>query len=118
MKTRFWILIFAVIFAACIALSAFFFLRNETADRVQVTSDGVLLYELPLSIDREVVIKSSYGTNTVTIKDGKVAVTQADCPDHYCMQRGFCDGGAQIVCLPNRLVLTFTSRQEVDGVAG
>ena len=58
------------------------------------------------------------GTNTVTVKNGKVAVTEADCPDHYCMKRGYCDSGAQIVCLPNRLVLTFTGASEVDGVAG
>lgn len=118
MKTKFWILILAVILVICAGFSAFLFLGNSSADAVQITSDGKLLYTLPLSVDQQIEIQSEYGTNTVTIKDGKVAVTQADCPDHYCMDRGFCDSGAQIVCLPNRLVLTFTQAGEVDGVVG
>lgn len=118
MKTKFWILILAVILVVCAGFSAFLFLGNGSADAVQITSDGKLLYTLPLSVDQQIEIQSEYGTNTVTIKNGKVAVTQADCPDHYCMDRGFCDSGAQIVCLPNRLVLTFTQAGEVDGVVG
>ena len=47
-----------------------------------------------------------------------MAVTEATCPDHYCMKRGFCDGGAQIVCLPHRLVLKFVGESEVDFVVG
>ena len=43
----------------------------------------------------------------IAVKDGKIAVTEASCPDHYCMQRGYCHSGAQIVCLPNRLVISF-----------
>jgi hypothetical protein len=58
------------------------------------------------------------GHNVVTVKGGKVAVTEATCPDHYCMKRGYCDGGADIVCLPNRLVLKFIGEQEVDFVVG
>ena len=61
---------------------------------------------------------SQNGTNTVTVRDGKVAVTQADCPDHYCMDRGWCDSGTPIVCLPNRLVLKFVGKQTVDGAVG
>ena len=61
---------------------------------------------------------SENGSNTVTVKDGKIAVTAADCPDHYCMERGFCDSGTQIVCLPNRVIIKFQGEQEIDGAAG
>ena len=54
----------------------------------------------------------------LAVKDGKIAVTQATCPDHYCMKRGFCHSGADIVCLPNRLVIHFTAAQEIDAVIG
>lgn len=118
MKTKFWIILIAVIFLICIGLSLWIFSENEQASAVQILSDGELLHTLPLSIDREISIASKYGTNTVTIKDGKVAVTQADCPDHYCMHRGFCSGGTQIVCLPNRLVLQFVGQQDIDIAVG
>ena len=54
----------------------------------------------------------------LAVKDGKIAVTQASCPDHHCMARGFCNSGAQIVCLPNRLVIEFLGDQEIDAAIG
>ena len=91
---------------------------GEAAEMVEIWSDGEFLYSLPLSVDTQLRIDSEQGSNTISVKDGKIAVTQADCPDHYCMDRGFCDGGAQIVCLPNRLVIKFVAPQEIDGVVG
>ena len=69
-------------------------------------------------VDQQLTVESENGTNVITVKDGKVAVTEADCPDGYCMERGFCSGGAQIVCLPNRLVLHFIGQSDVDFVVG
>ena len=91
---------------------------GEAAEMVEIWSDGEFLYSLRLSVDTQMRIDSEQGSNTISVKDGKIAVTQADCPDHYCMDRGFCDGGAQIVCLPNRLVIKFVAPQEIDGVVG
>jgi len=54
----------------------------------------------------------------IHIKDGKIGVTEANCPDHYCMHRGFCNSGAQIVCLPNKLVIRFVGAPEIDMVVG
>lgn len=117
MKTRTWILLLAFLLAASIALSVFL-LQPGQAARAEIWSDGQLLYTLELSISRTVTVQSVRGTNTVTVRDGKIAVTGADCPDHYCMHRGFCAGGAQIVCLPNRLVIRFVDTQEIDSVTG
>ncbi len=58
------------------------------------------------------------GSNAVTIQGGMVAVTTATCPDQYCVRRGFCNSGAQIVCLPNQLVLQFLGETQLDGVSG
>ena len=52
------------------------------------------------------------------IKDNKVAVTSATCPDHICMSMGWCDSGMPIACLPNGLILTFTEDPGLDGAAG
>ncbi len=117
MKTGVWIALLVLVLAVCLGLSMFLF-TGQDARQVQVWSDGELLYVLELQVDQEITITTQLGTNTVTIKDGAVAVTAADCPDHYCMDRGFCKGGAQIVCLPNRLVLKFLGEQEVDGAVG
>ena len=118
MKSRYWITALALILLLCVGLSIWLLGGMEEAETVEIWSDGKFLYSLPLSVDTQLRIDSENGTNTVTIADGKIAVTQADCPDHYCMDRGYCNGGAQIVCLPNRLVIKFVALQEVDGAVG
>lgn len=118
MKTKVWVALLSAVVAVCAWLSLVLFTPGEDAEAVKVISEGKVLHTLPLSEDIRLEIVSSHGTNVVTVENGKVAVTQADCPDHYCMDRGFCDRGAQIVCLPNRLVLEFVGKQAVDGVSG
>ena len=114
MKTKYWILIFAAVAAACIALSLPL-LRTEQARFAKITSKGVEVKTVDLLIDQEFTVD---GKNTVTVSGGKIAVTWADCPDHYCMKRGYCSGGTDIVCLPNRLVIEFLGDQEVDAAIG
>lgn len=118
MKTKAVIVVLAIVAAVCVALSLWLLLPREDAAAVKVISEGKVLYTLPLSEDTQIRIATDRGENVVTVKDGKVAVTEASCPDHYCMHRGWCSGGGQIVCLPNRLVLEFTGKKTVDGVAG
>ena len=114
MKTKYWIMLFAVVAAACIFLTLPLLSREE-ARFAEITSKGELIKTVDLHIDQEFTVD---GKNTVTVEDGKIAVTWADCPDHYCMKRGFCAGGTDIVCLPNRLVISFLGEQEVDAASG
>lgn len=118
MKTKSWIIALSVVAAVCLGLSLWLLLPNQQATAVKIISQGKVLNTLPLSEDTTFSVVTPKGTNVVTIQGGKVAVTQADCPDKYCMARGFCAGGAQIVCLPNRLVLEFTGKTNIDGVTG
>ena len=114
MKTKYWLMIFGAVAAVCIALSLPL-LRQDQARFARITSKGETVKTVDLMIDQEFTVD---GKNTVTVKDGQIAVTWADCPDHYCMKRGFCDGGTDIVCLPNRLVIEFLGEAEIDGIVG
>lgn len=118
MKTKFWICLIAAVLLVSLAGTVWLFRPGQQADTVTIISEGKVLYTLSLRLDQTLEIVSARGTNTVTIKNGKAAVTQADCPDSHCMARGFCAGGAQIVCLPNRLVLQFSGSQTLDGITG
>ena len=119
MKTKTWILLIGAVLLLCLGLSVFVLLPGESATHATVTSNGVLVKTVDLGTDQEFVVSVGDGRwNHIQVKDGKIAVTEATCPDHYCMKRGFCDSGADIVCLPNRLVIHFTEVQEIDAVIG
>ena len=118
MKTKTWIAVLLAVFVVCAALSIWVLMPGEPAGQAEIWLDGTLYQTVDLAEDQEFVVSSDRGSNTVTVKNGAIAVTAADCPDHYCMQRGYCDGGTQIVCLPNRLVIKFVGEQEIDGVVG
>ena len=118
MKTKYWIFLLVLLLVACGVTSVLLLRSGEAASAVEVWSDGVLLTTMPLAVPDSLTVGTPNGYNVVTVKNGKVAVTEATCPDHYCMKRGYCNGGVQIVCLPNRLVLKFTGEQIVDAVVG
>lgn len=117
MKTRTWIFLLALILVLCVGLSLWL-LWPKQAQAVEIWSEGELLQTLSLQTDTTLTVQTSKGVNVITVQGGRIAVTQADCPDKYCVKRGFCSGGAQIVCLPHRLVLKFVAKSAVDGVAG
>ena len=118
MKTKTWILFFTAVLILCLALSAFL-LRPRDAVCAEITSQGKVLKTVDLRLDQEFTVTTPEGgSNVITVRDGKIAVTEASCPDHYCMDRGFCGGGVQIVCLPNRLVIRFLGEQTIDAVVG
>ena len=119
MKTRYWVALLAVIGIACIGLSLPLLIPGEDASWAEIISDGQVVQVVDLNIDREIhITNDTGGTNTVTVRDGTIGVTAANCPDHYCMDRGMCSSGVQIVCLPNKLIIRFLGEQTVDSVAG
>ena len=118
MKSKYWILLFAVVIIACGALSLWLFWPGESSEFAEVWSGGALVKRVSLQADQTFTVEGEHGTNVITVSAGKIGVTEADCPDHHCMHRGFCNSGAQIVCLPNRLVIKFVGNNTVDGVVG
>ena len=85
----------------------------------EISSDGEVICTVDLRIDREMLIESAYGgTNLIVVEDGQIRVKEASCPDQICVQRGYCSGGAPVVCLPNRLVITFLGTSDLDVSTG
>ncbi|MBQ6431593.1 MAG: NusG domain II-containing protein [Oscillospiraceae bacterium] len=118
MKTKYWILLFALLAAACLLCSYFLFFGGTSGTTATVISDGVTVMTLDLFVDGEYTIKSDYGENTIRVVDGKVSVVSADCPTQDCVHHAPANSGAPIVCLPNRLVITFSNAQEYDAIIG
>ena len=116
MKTKHWILILVLALALSLGLGLWLLRPKAPEKTVTVEQDGVVTQVLDLGKDQVLELTGANGgTNTVEVKDGKVAVTHASCPDHICMAMGWCDSGLPIACLPNGLILSFPSRDGTDG---
>ena len=83
---------------------------------LSVYQEGALIKEFSLDSDVEFVIEGDY-KNVITIKDGKAAITESDCPGTDCVHSGWIhEAGRSIVCLPNRVELRIEGTSEVDFV--
>lgn len=116
MKTRHWIFLLTGVFVICAALSVRLLLPGRAADTVTVLSDGKTVAVLELAQDTELTVRYGDGYNIITVRNGAVCVTEANCPDHSCMHSGARRSGLPIICLPNRLVLRFSDAGQLDGV--
>lgn len=103
------ILILVIAAVACAGLFATRLMgANTDADTATVViRDGAQnVYELPLGQDATKTVTTDLGTNVIEIKDGRVHVEEADCPNQDCVHQGWIDAaGQQIVCLPHKLTV-------------
>ena len=115
MKTRYWILMFAVLALFSCVLSFVFLRPRDTAAQAQIFQNGILIDSIDLHRNQVFTVASpNGGFNEITVKGGKIAVTAASCPDHHCMHRGFCNSGAPIICLPNALEIRLVTASGPD----
>lgn len=97
---------FLFIFLIIVSVSGLVFIQEVLPKGTDVVIDvnGKAAYTMPLHEDNTIEIDGVIGTSVVEIKEGKVRVTDAPCPDKLCIKQGWIDKGA-IVCLPNRVIV-------------
>lgn len=68
--------------------------------------DGKVCGVWDLGTDHEEDIDTRFGHNHLSIKNGAARMTEADCPDKYCLyQEEITEEGGMIVCLPHHLIV-------------
>ena len=87
----------------------------EKGKGVEITVDGESKAFLPLGEDDSIRIDTDGGYNVITVKDGEVTVSEADCRDQICVEhKKIRKTGETIVCLPHKLVVTVTGDKPGD----
>ena len=90
-----------------------YFLLRPEGDTVTVTVAGEFYGTYPLHADRTEVIRTENGENIFVIRDRKVFMESASCPDGICEKhRAIFRDGESIICLPNQVVIAVTSQNE------
>lgn len=117
------IVLLVLILLFCAATSVWAYREGDSGAIVRVEVDGAEYGTYPLDQDDVIEIRSAYGNNQLTIRDGKAFMSEASCPDHYCMAQHRSEGGIDrsnqtLICLPNRVVVSVSggSSEETDGV--
>lgn len=93
--------------------------RDDGSDSITVTVSGEVYGVYSLKKDRAITVSTEYGTNVITVEDGKAYVSESDCAGHDCMNFAPIDGpGETIMCLPHRLIVSVggEAEEEVDAV--
>ena len=110
-----------IVIAACF-LS--FFLINRESEQgatAEVYIDGRLYASYPLDRNTKEKLPCDSGYNILVIKDSYAYISDADCPDKYCVSQGkIHNSGSSLVCLPHRLVVEIkadNAEQDIDAVA-
>lgn len=119
MKTKIIIAIMIIIFTAGV-IGSVVVLTASPQDHVRVVSNGETIYSGDLSLADDTTFDVAYEghVNTVEIRDHRIRVCSADCPDQTCVKMGWLSSAKMpIVCLPHHLVIEFTdSSDSVDAV--
>lgn len=89
---------------------------------VSIEIEGKVRYRYLLDTDRTLTVESSYGRLTVEVKDKRVRVFDASCPNKLCEHQGWITSGA-IICLPSRIAVivggSWNSQDKtVDAITG
>lgn len=118
MKKRDLILISVILGIALISFGTIKFFE-KTGKEVVVTVDGHEKFRAGLSENKTYEVLRKKGHNIVEIKDGKVTMKEADCPDQICKNHKAIDkAGETIVCLPHKVVVEIKSDSEEEPLDG
>lgn len=109
----------AVIVVLVISVIASFILYaprdKDSAQYVEILSNNEVVCKLDLNKEenRSFRIEGENGWNEITIMDGTICVSDADCPDKTCVKSGkLRNENFPIICLPHRLVIRFSEQGE------
>ena len=89
------------------------YLPTGNAGEVQITVGGEIYGTYCLSEEKEIPIRVENGYNIVSISNGVVRVTEADCPDLLCVKMHSISKENQVICcLPHRVVVRIIEGNE------
>ncbi|MCL2071364.1 MAG: NusG domain II-containing protein [Oscillospiraceae bacterium] len=82
----------------------------------QIYQNGELLHnKVPLLQNQDFPLNG----NLVQVRNGKIGITEASCPDKICVKTGFVNGVIPVICLPNRVEVRIANhKSDIDGITG
>lgn len=119
-ENRHLISFFILIIICLLSVGIMLVFKHDTGAFCEVSVQGQVVARMPLFEDSVKRIDTPVGYNIITVQDGNVSVTEADCGNQICVQTGQIHKNGQLItCLPHGLIIKVVSNQdkEVDTIA-
>jgi len=130
-SNTFWVVVLGGVVVVSVVVGVFLF--RLPGDVARIYKDGALVEAVDLAVvgemytialadnvDERGLLLS--GINMIDLDRGRIRMGNADCRSKMCVRQGWTSGGiVPIVCLPNRVVISFErfdADPDVDAVAG
>ena len=118
-----WDLLVAILVAAA-AVALLLALRQDTGNFLTATVVLETIAQYDLTTLTEPVTLEVDGASyplTIQAEPGRIRILESSCPGQDCVHTGWADrAGQQIICLPNRLVISLEggATGDIDAVTG
>lgn len=111
--------IFGVALLAVLVFALFLPGSRGTEAYAEIYLEGKLVTIVSLTEEQTFLVTGAY-SNTISVRDGKIAVVASNCPGEDCVHCGWAENaGKSIVCLPNGLEIRVVAENgDVDFVVG
>lgn len=113
------IVLFVILIAMGLGLSAWSFAAGTAGQKAVITVDGKLYGTYSLAENQTIEIRQNNHINKITIKNGSVQMSYSDCRNQVCVKDGSIrDTNQSLVCLPNKVMVEITGgKEDLDAVA-
>lgn len=119
MKNKIIYIIIAVIFAAGV-IGSIAVMTAPSESVVKIVCDGEVRRTIDLSAAQDEIFELTENgcTNVIEIRDHRIHMLSADCPDQTCVRMGWLKSASMpIVCLPHHVVIEYEQgADDVDAV--
>lgn len=114
------VILAALVVAIMLLLFINLYVYNGTATGVEIQYDGkpyatYSFKELPR--EKTLEIKTDIGYNIIRIANNTVVLSESSCDDGICKDIVISKPNQSIVCLPNKLLIRLTGKNEIDSVS-
>ncbi|HTO92853.1 MAG TPA: Gx transporter family protein [Bacteroidota bacterium] len=113
--------VIAVVVLSAAAVLSFEAFPESRGATVLVEVAGRTVEKLDIREERTVTVRGAKGDLKIEVRDGRVRVADADCPNRICIRTGWrSSGGDVIVCVPNRTIVRILGSDPnvVGGITG